>query len=340
MTINNVNPLKPKKKRVYKGKEIERPESDTERRERLMPGTKELQKLARGVTEDEEENCLIDDEINDEEEDEEDCLIPLRWATLASSNPDTQKQMIKTISEARKRQKQDLLTEKKKKETKKNCEPGNPWRDDLGRMTSPDKAASWSIGNQDGVGRSDCKHGKKKKSGSGRSTAWTKLGCGREDVTDPNIKAKHRCKDGSVVKEEETKEDDWSKTVDPYVGQLHDRLQKILDREPNFIKHLTFLVKPLIDIEHQSERDTKQRDNSRYDDEQRDKPQMNGTRSERSPNDLMAVDEKKNRHKGMTREEIRTLCSRSGFFGWTDFLMKLSAIEQAKKGSINQQKQK
>ena len=117
-------------------------------------------------------------------------------------------------------------------------------------------------------------------------------------------------------------------------------VQKILDREPNFIKHLTFLVKPLIDIEHQSERDTKQRDNSRYDDEQRDKPQMNGTRSERSPNDLMAVDEKKNRHKGMTREEIRTLCSRSGFFGWTDFLMKLSAIEQAKKGSINQQKQK
>ena len=315
------NPLKPKKKRRYKGKEIERPETDRERKDRHFAGYDDLKRLSLGIPEEnEDEGCLIDDEINDEDEQiEDDCLIPLKWAKLATSDLATQEKMKQTIQEAR-------IREKKKSE-KKNCQAGNPWRDDLGRMTSPDKAASWSIGNQDGVGRSDCKFGKKKKTGSGRSTSWTRRECGREDVTDPNIKAKHRCKDGSVVKEQDEEKSDWEKTIDPYTSELSDRLQKILDREPNFIKHLTFLVKPLIGIGDHAERDSDSVNNDATNGSQREKP-------DRSK--LIPVAEKKNRHKGLSREQVRGLCAKSGFFGWSDFLLKLSAIEQAKKGSINQ----
>tara|TARA_Y100000592_G_scaffold99176_1_gene174312 strand:- start:614 stop:1549 length:936 start_codon:yes stop_codon:yes gene_type:complete len=306
------NPLKPKKKRKYKGKEIERDETDRERKERHFAGYDDLKRLSLGIPEEnEDDGCLIDDEINDEEEtEEEDCLIPLKWAKLATSNPATQDKIRQTIQEAR--------DKKNKKSDKKNCEAGNPWRDDLGRLSSVEDAASWSIGNKDGVGRSDCKYGKKKKSGSGRSTAWTKRECGREDVEDPNVKAKHRCKDGSVVKEGESEviDDAWKETQDVFTGQIADRLQKVMDRNPSFLKHLTYLLRPLVDYE---KKEPEQTERSKF---------------------IPVAEKKKNRHKGLSREQIRDLCSRSGFFGWSDFLLKLSAIEQAKKGSINQTQQK
>jgi hypothetical protein len=312
--IQQTNPLKPKKKRRVKGKQVERPETERERKDRLMPGYDDLKKLSIGIPENEEpdNDCLIDDEINDEPEgDEDDCLIPMKWAMLATNNPVTQQAMKKTISEARERKK------------KVNCEPGNPWRDELGRMTSHDKAASWSIGNQDGVGKPDCNYGKKKKTGSGRSTSWTKRECGREDVTDPNDKAKHRCKDGSVVKENDEELIDissaWIETTNSFDAETRDRLDRILDRDPQFLKNVIYLIKPHVDREREAERE----------DNQRDKSQSN-------PNSKMN-EKKKNRHKGLDREQIRNLCARSGFFGWTDFLMKLSAIEQAKKGTINRQ---
>lgn len=320
------NPLKPKKMRTKRdGSREERDETDRERRDRVLPGMDDLKKLSLGIMEDEEE-CLIDDEINDEEEDEEkDCLIPLNWAQIASSHSATQEKMRQTIQEARDRQ-------KKKKEPKKNCEPGNPWKNSLGQFSSPDKAASWSIGNQSGVGRSDCNYGKKKKTGKGRSTSWTKRECGREDVTDPNKKAKHRCKDGSVVKEQDDPlQSAWDLTTSDSLGsKISDRLLKVLDRDPNFIKHLAYLVKPLIDHSDQSERSAKHREKPHYSDLNREKPHSNRS----APSG--AVEEKKD--KGMTRDQVRDLCARSGFFGWTDFLLKLSAIEQAKKGTINQKK--
>jgi len=307
--ITNTNPLKPKKKRKYKGKEIERPETDRERKERHFAGYDDLKRLSIGIPEtnnppEEEETCLIDDEINDDpEEGETDCLIPLKWAELASSNTQTQNKIRQTIQEARDKSKE-----------KKNCEAGNPWRDENGRLTSPDKATSWSIGNKKGVGSSDCKYGKKKKSGSGRSTSWTKRECGREDVEDPNIKAKYKCKDGSVVKEDTLDNTNtldvidraWIETTESvFREKISDRLQRIQDREPYFLKYLAFLLQPLLDLEEKGE-------------------------------EYISEKIKKDRHKGMSREQIRTLCSASGFFGWTDFLLKLSAIEQAKKGSINQ----
>jgi len=308
----STNPLKPKKTRRYKGKEIERPETDRERKERHFAGYDDLKRLSVGIPETkeppEEDTCLIDDEINDDPEGSEtDCLIPLKWAELASSNTETQKKIRQTIQEARDRSKQ-----------KKNCVAGNPWRDDLGRLSSVENAKSWSIGNKDGAGGPDCKYGKKKKSGSGRSTAWTKRECGREDVEDPNVKAKHRCKDGSVVKESEGElmDDAWRETQDVYSGQIADRLQKVMDRDPSFLKHLTYLLRPLVDYE---KKEPGQTERSGF---------------------MNVAEKKKNRHQGLSREQIRDLCSRSGFFGWSDFLLKLSAIEQAKKGSINQTQQK
>ena len=337
--ITDTNPLKPKKKRKYKGKEIERSETDRERKERLMPGYDDLKRLSLGIAETEvledEEECLIDDGIND---DEEECLIPLKWAQIASSNTATQNKMKQTIQEARNRQRQDLLTEKKKDKPKKvNCQPGNPWRDSEGRMTSPDKAASWSIGNQDGVGKDDCNYGKKKKTGSGRSTSWTKRECGREDVTDPNDKAKHRCKDGSVVKENEEDIIDissaWIETTNSFNAETRDRLDKILDNDPKFIENLIYLIMPFVKQEREAEKSlelAKQRDKPHSTDKQRENPS-----SERTEQGARLQEKKKsNKHTGMSREQIRTLCSASGFFGWTDFLMKLSAIEQAKKGTI------
>ena len=289
----NINPLKPKKKRKYKGKEIERPETDRERKDRLLPGYDDMKRLSNGIPEDKTDACLIDDEINDDDEMEDDCLIPLNWADIASSNPNTQKRMRQTINEARDRA--------KKKKEKKNCSPGCPYHNEDGEFTSSGVKGSWSVSNPDG--KQDCDYGKMSTTGVGKGKRWVRQPCGRKDVDTPNVKAKYRCKDGSAVNEaDETRPID----IDPAYEDLADRFQRVIDRSPSFLKYLTYLLKPLVDIEN------------------------------------VGLTEKKNtnRHKGLSREEIRSLCSRSGFFGWTDFLMKLSAIEQAKKGTISNQHQK
>jgi hypothetical protein len=40
----------------------------------------------------------------------------------------------------------------------------------------------------------------------------------------------------------------------------------------------------------------------------------------------------------VSREQARQWAASLGFFGWTDFLMKLNAIEAAKKGNIGKGK--
>jgi len=326
MSMKGDNPLGNKKFRTYKGKRIERPETETEKRDRYFPGSKELQRLSRGITEEEEgneedneedEDCLVDDELSDDDhENDDDCLIPMRWADLATGDKKTRDKMRQTISESRKR-----VTKKKSTKTKKkNCSPGNPYHDSDGEFGKEGETGSWSIGNKSPG--EDCNYGKLRRTGKGKQTQYTKRECGREDVDDPDKKAKHRCKDGSVVTEQEIPYSDEGSLYDETLDQLQDRLQKVMDREPMFLKHLSYLLRPMIDLE--------QRDKTRS---QRDKPQ---------PERSALVGEKKNRknaHKGMTREQIRSLCSRSGFFGWSDFLMKLNQIEAAKKGNIQRNKQ-
>ena len=322
MSMKGDNPTGTKKFRTYKGKRIERPETDSERKDRCFAGYNDMRRASIGIYEsepgedeeetDDENRCLVDDELSDDDyEDDDDCLIPMRWADLATGDKKTRDMMRQTISESRQR-----VTEKKKKSSKsnkkKNCSPGNPYHDSDGEFGKPGETGSWSIGNKEPG--EDCNYGKLKRTGKGKQTQWTKRECGRKDVDDPSKKAKHRCKDGSVVTEQDIPYSDEGSLDDETLGQLQDRLQKVLDREPMFLKHLSFLLRPMVDLE---QREKKQR--------QREKPQLGQS---------ALVGEKKNRHKGLSREQVRDLCARSGFFGWTDFLMKLNAIEAAKKGNI------
>ena len=295
-----------KRFRYKDGRKNPRKETDSERKERLFPGHDDMRKMAIGVIgesdPENDEECLVDDELSDDDyEDDDDCLIPMRWASLATDNPEIRKKMQATIKESR------LLHESKKrnanKKKKKNCTPGNPYHDADGEFGKPGEYGSWSISNPDG--KANCDHGQLRTTGRGNEKRWTKTRCGRKDPKDDNIKAKYKCKDGSFVTEGEAENFGF----DEVLMKLQDRLQKVLDRDPHFLKQLSYLLKPMIDMEL----------------EQSPVPVSTQT---------SIVGEKKNRHSGLTRDQVRTLCARSGFFGWTDFLMKLNAIEAAKKGNI------
>ena len=99
------NPFGRKKFRTYKGKRIERPETERERRERLLPGTDDLTALSRGVVEEEPENTI--DSEGELEGDEEHgysriCFsIPDNWGKLMTSDPTLQKSFTKRLKEGR-----------------------------------------------------------------------------------------------------------------------------------------------------------------------------------------------------------------------------------------------
>ena len=108
------NPFGRKKFRTYKGKRIERPETDTERKDRNFPGYADMKRASIGIYEsepgedeeetDEEDECLVDDELSDDDyEDDDDCLIPMKWADLATGDKRVRDMMRQTISESRKR---------------------------------------------------------------------------------------------------------------------------------------------------------------------------------------------------------------------------------------------
>jgi len=86
------------------------------------------------------------------------------------------------------------LDEKKGK--KKNCTPGNPYKDKRGRFVNPDdEGGSWSIGNKSK--KKDCKKGKARRP-RGKKELFAKLPCGRLDVDSAKVKAKYKCKDGEL----------------------------------------------------------------------------------------------------------------------------------------------
>ena len=324
-----------KKFRYEKGKKKPRKETEAERRERLFPGHDLQRQLSKGIVEEEDDDqreksqsqrdiltidnaelavgqdddCLVDDELSDDDhEDDDDCLIPLSWAKLATNDPEIQKKMTQTIQESRSR----VLEKKKSKPKKKNCSPGNPLHSTSGEFTGKGKKGSWSIRTKG----EDCNYGQLKTTGRGNEKRWTKTTCGREDPKDDNKKAKYKCKDGSLNEEENNFRDDvWDKTL----MQLQDRLQKLLDRDPQFLKRLAYLLKPMTDMERE---------------------ESNMTIGQAAAQAIMNEKKKgrKNPLHALTRDQSRTYCASLGFFGWTDFLMKLNAIEAAKKGNIPNRK--
>ena len=71
----------------------------------------------------------------------------------------------------------------------------NRFHNAKGEFSSKTDSASQSVR---GASNKPCKHDGQTKM---NPRAWTKLPCGRKDRRNPNSKAKHRCKDGSVVNE-------------------------------------------------------------------------------------------------------------------------------------------
>ena len=97
------NPFGKKKFRTYKGKRIERPETERERRERLIPGTDGLTALSRGIVEEEPEDTFdTEGELEDEGGFSRICFsIPDNWGELMTSDPTIQQSFKKRLKEGR-----------------------------------------------------------------------------------------------------------------------------------------------------------------------------------------------------------------------------------------------
>ena len=76
------------------------------------------------------------------------------------------------------------------------CLPGNALHGEDGTFQDGSEAGSWSISNPEG--KKGCDYGKLSKKGSSQSKVWVKQPCGRAERGNPNKKAKHKCKDGSL----------------------------------------------------------------------------------------------------------------------------------------------
>lgn len=113
------------------------------------------------------------------------------------------------------------------KEKKPNCEPGNPYHDEDGRLTDPTKAkGSWSIA-KDGPHGADCQSGQSRRPSANRKQVFTKIKCGRGPGG--KGKAKYKCKDGtpSHTPSSELKEEETWLLIEPYLQELAEQGQRI-----------------------------------------------------------------------------------------------------------------
>jgi hypothetical protein len=95
----------------------------------------------------------------------------------------------------------DMIKERdiseKKNKRKKQCGKGhNAMHAADGTFSTRKNAKSWSV--RKGTQTKDCSKGQRRMNPS----RWTVTPCGRASADDPNVKAKHKCKDGKVVSEE------------------------------------------------------------------------------------------------------------------------------------------
>jgi hypothetical protein len=114
------------------------------------------------------------------------------------------------------------------KERKPNCEPGNPFHDEDGRLTDPTKAkGSWSIA-KDGPHGSDCQSGQSRRPSASRKQVFTKIKCGRGEGG--KGKAKYKCKDGTpshTPSSELTEDESWL-LIEPHLqDQLDEQGQRL-----------------------------------------------------------------------------------------------------------------
>ena len=317
-----------RRKQHAKTKKVKKPLDKKNDREMddLFAGWEGLKKLQRGtVLEDESEHSTFAEpstEQSDDEDSEEICF-PASWVKIASNDKATQDKMMETLLRESK---------SKKKGLKKHCNPkgGNPNHSkEDGRFSSRSSKGSWSI-RTDKTGP-DCDAGTYRKTG-GNKKVWVKQPCGRD--SDVNLcGTKDGVRAGRKIKESESElasidsgsfEDQQDVKLNM---QLSDRLDKIKDRSPDFVKHLAFLVKPIIDLE--------QRDNSHFDDEQRDNSLSKRTELEQSLDERKRKSKKKSPFQGYSADEIRQSCkTRYNLMTFEEFLQLLNRIEAARGGKL------
>lgn len=268
---------RPKKRGPYKEKphDPRKPRTAEEMNDKF-PGYKEMNRLAKGIMEEDEEDQVKDDE------DEEECIasaIPLSWGKIMTDD--------KSIQESFKRR----LDEGKNK----NCHPGNPNHDEDGRWTTKGTRGSWSVSNPDN--KSDCDWGQLRATGRGGETQWTKTRCGREERDDPSVKAKWKCKDGTLSETNDELAKEVGVDIETLTA-LKDKVDSILGTHPHFFEDLTELI--------------------------------NMIQTTPEP-----IDEKKKRPMtSRSREDIQKICNRYGFSSWIQFLQRLNAIKKAESGKM------
>jgi len=128
------------------------------------------------------------------------------------------------------------------KQPKPQAVAGNRYHDEDGKFSTADDAASESIGYWEPA-KPGTIQGKWRRRGSGRTKVWRKLGCGRKNQHDPNIKAKHKCKikEDILIREEDDvlliKPDDFQELVfhemKKLVQDLADKEEESLDEQGN-----------------------------------------------------------------------------------------------------------
>ena len=251
-------------------------------KEEVFAGYEELSRLARGIVEDDDSQDISKE-------------FPDSWAKIAAPDEDTQKKISdRLIAEAK----------KKSKERMKHCNPegGNPNHSkEDGRFTSSESDGSWSIKHP--KTSKDCDAGTYRKTGKGSQKVWVKQACGRDSDT-------RLCgtKDGvRAGRSKVTESDEFDSVESKIESELADRLQKVQDREPSFVRLLMFLVEPIV-----------------------------GAQIEDTEKHHAEISEKKSKHsplKNYSPDEIRNLCkSRYNLMTFVEFLDLLQRIEAAKKG--------
>ena len=202
--------------------------STQEEKDEIFGGYEELNRLAKGIYEEDEE---------DEDKDSIADVIPDNWGELMSNDRRVRDSFRIKITEAREKK-------SKKKKIMPHCrkDGSNPYHSgETGEFTSRDKAASWSIRHP--KTSKDCKAGLARMSGGRELFHKHSQECGRE--------GEWLCGEKDKKKREKTRneiliEGEAFELEAEHVDELSKRLQSIQDRSPEFLQSLRYLIAPLV----------------------------------------------------------------------------------------------
>ena len=222
---------------------------------------------------------------------------------------DDSRELLKELLALEEEKKKNKISKKKKK---KDCVKGNARHTADGQFAEKGKGTSWSKHTD---GKSDCKAGQFKLKGN--KHLWTKTRCGREDREDPNVKAKFKCKDGSLAENENM--------IDPMCQHTEKALDKFSSEFSSQREFLTFLSNMASFIDTYTMEVIPQVQKQKQDE---DEVELNEKRKRKLGRGMKG--------EGLTRERAEKECARFGLFSFEHFLQTLNRYESAKKATLNQ----